>query len=175
MLNLYTQEASVASEELQFSGNSVGSHPMKLRLQNANTDERLVIDLPGSLRLGQAVGHRLSHFLRDWRKDEVLPIDQKVLDDLIKISGSFATPGNVRDIRITSGYRTRETNELLRQRGYGVARNSLHMVGKAIDFSLPGINIRELSIKAQEFCGGGVGTYSTFVHIDSGSARRWAA
>ena len=175
MLNLYTQEAPATPDERQFSGRSTRLNPFKVRLKNANTDERLVVELSGSLNMGQDENRRLSHFLRDWREDEVQSIDLKVLDDLMAICGAFAKPDQVLDVRITSGYRTQKTNEMLRQKSSQVARNSLHMEGKAIDFSLPNTPTRQLSTKAQEICGGGVGTYRTFVHIDSGVARRWAA
>jgi uncharacterized protein YcbK (DUF882 family) len=174
MLNLYNDEAPTAADERQSNGVAARLSPFKVRLKNANTDERLVVELSGSRNLDQDENLRLSYFLRDWREDEVQSIDLKVLDDLMAICGAFAKPDQVLDVRITSGYRTLKTNEMLRQKSNQVARNSLHMEGKAIDFSLPNTPTHQLSTKAREICGGGVGTYRTFVHIDSGVARRWA-
>jgi uncharacterized protein YcbK (DUF882 family) len=163
MLNLYSHEAP-----------SAPLSPFKIRLRNANTDEHLELELSESLNLDQYESSRLSYFLRDWREDVVQSMDLKVLDDFMAICGAFAKSDQVLDVRITSGFRTQKTNEMLRQKSNQVARNSLHMEGKAIDFSLPNTPTNQLSTKAREICGGGVGTYRTFVHIDSGVARRWA-
>jgi len=57
--------------------------------------------------------------------------------------------------------------------GKKAARNSLHMQARAIDFSLPGVPMKTLSRVARQVCPGGVGTYSTFVHVDSGPQRSW--
>lgn len=83
-------------------------------------------------------------------------------------------------IRIHSGYRTPEYNAMLRRRTEGVARNSLHMYGQAIDFSVPGIPIRQVcqvAMLARNRMGyGGIGYYpgAGFIHLDSGRHRTWA-
>src|SRR5439155_661543 len=70
-----------------------------------------------------------------------------------------------------------ETNAMLRRRSSGVAQFSQHMLGKAIDFYIPGVSLeqlREAGLRAQR---GGVGFYPTsgapFVHMDTGSVRHW--
>src|SRR5262249_35821721 len=64
-----------------------------------------------------------------------------------------------------------------RRRSSGVAQFSQHMLGKAIDFYIPGVSLeqlREAGLRAQR---GGVGFYPTsgspFVHMDTGSVRHW--
>ena len=76
---------------------------------------------------------------------------------------------------IYSAYRSPETNALLRREGWGVARNSLHMQGMAIDIGLPGREARDIANCALSLQRGGVGTYrrSTFVHLDVGEVRTW--
>ncbi len=71
---------------------------------------------------------------------------------------------------IISGYRSAETNAVLHRRSRGVASQSLHMVGQAIDIRVPGIETGELKLAA-----GGVGYYpqSDFVHVDIGRVRSW--
>src|SRR5205807_330131 len=66
---------------------------------------------------------------------------------------------------------------MLRRRSSGVAQFSQHMLGKAIDFYIPGVpleQLREAGLRAQR---GGVGFYPTsgapFVHMDTGSVRHW--
>ena len=80
-------------------------------------------------------------------------------------------------IWIICGYRSPETNSMLRRRSSGVAKFSQHTLGKAIDFYIPGVpleQLREVGLRAQR---GGVGFYPTsgspFVHMDTGSVRHW--
>ena len=71
--------------------------------------------------------------------------------------------------------RSPESNAKLRAAGRGVARGSLHCVGKAIDLRLPGVETAALRDAALELARGGVGYYaaSDFVHLDTGRVRRW--
>ena len=86
----------------------------------------------------------------------------------------------VREIHIHSAYRTSEYNAMLAKKSENVARNSFHMLGKAVDYSIPGIPIRKVCQYAQlarnYFGYGGVGYYplQNFVHNDSGPLRTWA-
>src|SRR5690606_24787207 len=80
-------------------------------------------------------------------------------------------------IHLVSAYRSPQTNAMLASTSSGVADNSQHMRGKAIDFYIPGVPIatlRALGMRAQV---GGVGYYPTsgspFVHLDTGSVRAW--
>src|SRR5205085_7110069 len=59
----------------------------------------------------------------------------------------------------------------------GVAQHSQHMIGKAMDFYIPGValsKLREIGLRMQV---GGVGYYPTsgspFVHMDTGGVRMW--
>ena len=64
---------------------------------------------------------------------------------------------------------------MLRRVGSGVAKNSLHMVGQAIDLRLPGHSTRGVRNIARGLRAGGVGYYpkSNFVHVDTGQVRSW--
>jgi uncharacterized protein YcbK (DUF882 family) len=179
IMDLYGREVDVPvarpTPELSEDLGSYLAQPLRLSLLNVNTDERMQFDVPTSLEFGWVQQRQLNQFLRDWRYDKVKKIDQVVLHDLMKICAAFVDSSQNVDVRITSGYRTQETNDMLRRQSRQVAQNSLHIQGMAIDFSLPGIPNRVLATKSREICGGGVGSYSTFVHIDSGAARRWTA
>jgi uncharacterized protein YcbK (DUF882 family) len=117
----------------------------------------------------------VNHILRDFRANEVKPIDPKLLDLLHELSGTLETD---QPYHIISGYRSPHTNAMLRERGgaqTGVASSSLHMVGKAIDIRVPGVKLEHLREAARSLKLGGVGYYpsSNFVHVDTGRVRYW--
>ena len=114
----------------------------------------------------------INRILRDFRTGDVKPIDTGLLDllhSLHRLAGSRHT------LHIVSGYRSPETNALLRETDSGVACKSLHMEGKAVDFRLPGCSLRDLHKAAVRLQGGGVGYYPAldFVHLDVGRVRYW--
>ncbi len=114
----------------------------------------------------------INYILRDHRSGEIRPIDFQLLD---LVHGIGLKLDARKPFHIISGYRSPKTNALLRKRGRGVARNSLHMVGKAVDIRLPGCPLSLLRRVAMEMRGGGVGYYPRpdFVHIDVGRVRYW--
>lgn len=117
----------------------------------------------------------INHILRDFRRDEIKPIDTKLLDLLHELGGTLHVD---QPFHIISGYRSPHTNTMLRARGgasTGVAPKSLHTVGKAIDIRLPGVKLDHLRGAARALKLGGVGYYpsSNFVHVDTGRVRFW--
>ena len=113
--------------------------------------------------------------LRDFRQNEVKPIDPQLLDLLFELGGTLETD---QPFHVISGYRSPHTNQMLRERGgsdTGVATKSLHMVGKAIDIRVPGVKLDDLRAAAKSLKLGGVGFYpsSNFVHLDTGRVRYW--
>jgi uncharacterized protein YcbK (DUF882 family) len=115
------------------------------------------------------------HILRDFRVNEIKPIDRRVFDLLHELGGTLETD---QPFHIISGYRSPHTNALLRGRGGstpGVASRSLHMVGQAIDIRVPGVKLQHLRNAAKSLKIGGVGFYPdlNFVHVDVGRVRYW--
>ena len=115
--------------------------------------------------------------LRDWRMDKVKIIDPELLDTLFMVN---RLTGAYRPFEIVSAYRSPLTNASLfamSDYGYGVARRSLHMDGRAVDIKLPGVSLSYVSKAANHLARGGVGYYpgSGFVHLDSGDVRNWSA
>jgi uncharacterized protein YcbK (DUF882 family) len=113
--------------------------------------------------------------LRDFRVNQVKPIDPALLDLLFELNGALGTD---QPFHVISGYRTPETNAMLQERGgthSGVATHSLHIEGKAIDIRVPGIRLEHLRDSAKSLKIGGVGFYpgSNFVHVDTGRVRYW--
>jgi len=114
----------------------------------------------------------LNRFLADWRNGEEHSIDPELLDILWSIQ---QRTGHEETFEVISAYRSKATNEMLRSRSTGVAKNSQHIHGKAIDVRLRGFDTRELRDTALKLKRGGVGFYakSDFVHIDTGRVRSW--
>ncbi|MCL7487529.1 MAG: DUF882 domain-containing protein [Desulfobulbaceae bacterium] len=144
-------------------------HPMTF--YHTHTGERLHIDYFCD-GCSQSVLKKLNNFLRDFRTEEVHPIDPGLLDFLYGIQQNTGCRG---EIEIISGYRSPKTNKSLRAKSSGVASKSLHMKGQALDIRLRGLKTRKLREVAVSLRKGGVGYYakSDFVHIDTGRVRAW--
>lgn len=144
-----------------------------LSLLNTHTGERVkeVVYWEQGSYLPDALDY-ISHVLRDHRNDKVHDIDPITLDLMAAISRKVEAG---RPFEIVSGYRSPETNKYLRRTTRGVARNSYHMQGKAVDLRLPGVPLKVIRKAALDLHMGGVGYYpkSNFVHIDSGRVRTW--
>lgn len=114
----------------------------------------------------------LNYFMRDWRTDGVKSMDLRTVDIM-------AASHNLLDVSepymLLSGYRSPQTNAMLRSRSGGVAKNSLHMRGQAADLRLASRSVNQMARAAIACNGGGVGRYSgsNFVHMDCGQVRNW--
>lgn len=115
---------------------------------------------------------QINYILRDYRRDEVKPIDPNLLDLLIALRTRLHTS---EPYEVISGYRSPVTNAMLHSTTEGVAMHSMHVEGKAIDIHVPGRGLRTLRLAALSLHRGGVGYYphSNFVHVDTGRVRWW--
>jgi uncharacterized protein YcbK (DUF882 family) len=118
---------------------------------------------------------QLNWFLRDWRRDEPTNMDPRLFDVVWEAYRGANASDQV--INVVSAYRSPETNAMLRSRSRAVAKYSQHMLGKAMDTTMPGMpmsQIREIGMRMQR---GGVGYYpnanTPFVHLDVGNVRSW--
>lgn len=114
----------------------------------------------------------VSYFMRDWRTDQVHDIDIRTIDILTAAHNLLETS---EPYTLLSGYRSPETNAMLRRRSSGVARNSRHMVGEAADVRVNSRSTSQIFNAARACNAGGVGRYSrsNFVHMDCGPVRTW--
>lgn len=114
----------------------------------------------------------INHILRDYRNNEILPIEPRLLDLLHQLRLKLDT---TQPIQIISGYRSPASNALLAAHSDGVAKGSLHMLGQAADIHIESVSLTHLHSAALELQGGGVGYYpsSNFVHVDVGRVRTW--
>ena len=152
------------------TGEDQGSH---LLLYNTHTGERInVVYRQGERYIPSALA-KLEYFLRDHRTGEIRHFDPRLYDILSDLTVSVGHPGA--EVDIVCGYRTPSTNESLRARTSGVAKNSLHIQGQAIDLRVPGIDTLTLRRAALALARGGVGYYphSDFIHVDTGRVRQW--
>lgn len=116
--------------------------------------------------------NEITYFMRDWRSDKTKEIDPRTVDiaaaahRLLDVSEPYM---------LLSGYRTPQTNAMLRSSSRGVARNSLHMKAQAADLRLRSRSVSQMYRAATACEAGGVGKYSrsNFVHMDCGPVRTW--
>jgi uncharacterized protein YcbK (DUF882 family) len=143
-----------------------------LSFYHIHTAEKLTIAyrehgevVPGALA-------EINRYLRDFRTEQIHDIDVSLLDALHSLYETFDRRGN---FEVISGYRSPRTNAALRHATSGVAENSLHIQGRAIDVRLTSAKTAALRGAALAMQAGGVGYYpdSNFVHIDTGSFRSW--
>ena len=145
-----------------------------LKLINANTEAEVTFQFGKNHRLRSQEVFKLNHFLKDWRTNEIKKFDAIVLNDFLKICSLCSGKSDALKVSVHSGFRSKETNEYLRRKSHKVARNSMHILGKAIDFSVPGMSAQHLTKIVKANTKGGVGSYPTFVHLDSGPQRSWS-
>ncbi len=145
-----------------------------LNVLNVHTQERANVVFKRDGVYDQKGLQELNRLLRDWRRNEVTRMDPALFDLIWEV---YRDAGASQPIHVVCGYRSPATNNMLRSRSRGVAKFSQHMLGKAMDFYLPGVDLshlREVGMKKQV---GGVGFYPTsgspFVHMDTGSVRAW--
>ena len=76
---------------------------------------------------------------------------------------------------VVCGYRSPATNHRMYLRQEGVASNSYHIQGMAIDLRCEHRDLSQVRGAALSLGGGGVGYYprSDFVHVDCGPVRTW--
>jgi len=115
---------------------------------------------------------KLNYFLRDFHTGGVHSIDTELLDILYHTRKKAGSRGR---IEVISGYRTKQTNDKLRASSRRVAKKSLHIEGRALDFRLSDVRtnkVRDLAIALHK---GGVGYYGSnnFIHVDTGDFRIW--
>lgn len=115
---------------------------------------------------------KLQRLMRDHHNGQVHKIDPKLFDQLWELSRRL----DLREpFEVVCGYRSRKTNAMARRRSRGVAKQSLHMAGRAVDIRLGSVHVSRLAETARDMNAGGVGYYphSDFVHIDTGAVRTW--
>ena len=143
-----------------------------LAFQNTHTGDKLKATYFEKGRYIKGALREINFVLRDFRSGDVHPIDVELLDQLHDLKLIL---GVNRPFHIISGYRSPHTNAQLHSQSSGVANNSLHMQGRAIDIRIEDYDTRHIRNAALAMRRGGVGYYaeSDFVHLDTGKFRTW--
>jgi uncharacterized protein YcbK (DUF882 family) len=148
------------------------SSPRTLSLVNVNTDEALTVTYWSDGTYRRDALDKLNHFLRDSRESAETEMDPLLFDVLWHTQMQVGFSGAV---EVLSAYRSPTTNAWLASVNRGVANDSQHMNGNAMDISMPGVPVFKIRQVARSLGMGGVGFYPTsgFVHIDTGPVRYW--
>ncbi len=143
-----------------------------LSFEHAHTGEKLKITYFEHDRYVKGALQEINYLLRDFRTDDIHPIDPALLDQLFDLKQSI---GFKKPFHILSGYRSPITNARLRKHSHGVAEHSFHMQGRAIDIRVEGVSCKTIRNNALAMAQGGVGYYprNNFVHLDTGRYRTW--
>ncbi len=166
--------ACLAAPLLLASTSNAAAETRSLKLYFVHTKERAEIVYKRNGRFDSRGLQQINQLLRDWRRNEPTKMDPRLVDLVWEV---YRRSGAKDYIHVVSAYRSPATNGALRSRSKGVAKNSQHMLGKALDFYIPGVKLATLRALAMQMQVGGVGYYPTsgspFVHLDVGGVRAW--
>ncbi|MFC0180388.1 YcbK family protein [Thorsellia kenyensis] len=146
--------------------------PKILTIKNLNTLESLTVNLGATNTVNNKQLSQLSHLFRDHRSNQTKTIDVGLFDQLLRLQLML----NIQlPITLISGYRAPVSNNSMRTKKSGVAKNSYHTKGKAMDFRIEGVALNEIKDAMIALNAGGVGYYpkNNFIHIDTGPVRTW--
>src|SRR5665647_147459 len=145
-----------------------------ISFRHLHTGEDITITYKRNGRYDDAALKKLDWFMRDWRREQETHMDPHLFDLLWETNREV---GGTEPIQIICGFRSPDTNAMLRARSTGVAQLSQHINGQAIDFYIPGVPLEKVRTVGLRLQRGGVGFYPTsgspFVHLDTGSIRHW--
>jgi uncharacterized protein YcbK (DUF882 family) len=146
--------------------------PRTLNLVNFNTQEVLTVTYWSNGAYHRDALNKLNHFLRDSRDNALTEMDPLLFDVLWHTTRIVGYGGS---IEVLSAFRSPTTNAWLASVSRGVARDSQHMNGNAMDIRFPGVPVFQIRQAARALNMGGVGFYprSGFVHLDTGPVRYW--
>ncbi|AOF54138.1 hypothetical protein BKG91_01690 [Rodentibacter caecimuris] len=147
--------------------------PRILALRNVNTGERLSGVFSSKGGFSTSMLKKLDYFMRDKRTNQIHRMDPNLFLKLYRIQSNLGL--QTAEIQIICGYRSPATNAMRHRQSRGVASNSYHVKGQAVDFRIDGTSLVKIKQTAEKLNNGGVGFYprSNFIHVDTGSVRTW--
>lgn len=152
-----------------------GKHERSLNLVNVNTDEsvNVVYFADGKYIYEGLVA--LDRIFRDFHENKIVPMDVMLYE---MVYGIQYHSDKRYPLLLSSGYRTKKTNIMLKNMHFHVAENSFHIKAKAGDLTVykkARVPIEKLHSYATHWKLGGVGFYpgQNFMHLDTGNPRSW--
>jgi uncharacterized protein YcbK (DUF882 family) len=163
--------AALAATLLPFAG-AAAAETRTLSFVHTHTGETATITFKRNGVYDPEGLRQANWFLRDWRRNIPTEMNPRLLDLVWQVHRDV---GATQPVHLVSGFRSPATNAMLRSRSSGVARESQHTRGNAMDFFIPGVPVARLREHAIIKEQGGVGFYpgSNFVHLDVGRVRAW--
>lgn len=162
---------SQAHASAQHLGVDLTQGTRSLHLHRPATGEVLKLDyLKNGVWVPDAYS-RICWLMRDVRANELTQMDTGLIATIDWIQKYLGQYGYTQPIQVTSGYRSPRTNAATE----GAAKNSQHVLGKALDIRIPGLSAEYLGQLLKWLSQGGVGIYEdkNFVHLDTGRVRSW--
>lgn len=162
--------ASLLPQQVMASLSTVA--PLALRFRNINTGDTHAVKFNGNSLAAKDLS-QLNYLMRDRRTGEIKRIDPNLFVKLNQLQQRLGFRNA--EVVVISGYRSAKTNAKLRREHHGVASNSFHIKGQAIDLQISGVPLAKVKQAAESLHNGGVGYYprSNFVHVDTGPVRTW--
>lgn len=114
----------------------------------------------------QSALENFNWFARDWRHNDPASMDPGLLDIIWALTEMLGTTTHW---NMNSGYRNPASNATV-----GGARQSYHMRAKAMDITNPQKPPSAVQGAGRALAKGGVGTYNSFTHVDTGPVRTWS-
>lgn len=140
-------------------------------LQRKSTGESVIARYYDGQNLIRDEYVKCCEMLRDVQAGSVVHMDLELLDLVFAMQKWLVEWGIDRPFLIHSGYRSPRTNANTE----GAAKNSMHVQGRALDFTIAGIPSDYMGRLASIVGIGGVGFYigKGITHIDTGRVRVW--
>jgi uncharacterized protein YcbK (DUF882 family) len=160
--------AETASRE---AGVSLFGGARTLDLYRPAAGERLTLEYMRDGVWREGAYERICWLLRDVQAHDWVQMDTRIIAIMDWTQKYLAQFGYTSPLHILSGFRSLHTNEHTE----GAAKDSQHLVGKAIDARIPGLSTEYLGRLFRWLSSGGVGIYDSkeFVHVDVGTLRNW--
>ena len=153
----------------------MSSHPRRyISLRHPESGEIVALYYVNNYRYDGAAMDRINKIFRDRHDGSAIQMDPKLIDFIADLRDRIGLPETV-TFDITSGYRSPASNARLARSTRGVARESWHMKGKAVDLKVPSLTGKAMAEIAKTMQRGGVAFYprTGHVHIDTGTVRTW--
>lgn len=145
-----------------------------ISLRHPESGEAVAVTYVRNYRYDGGAMAQIDRIFRDRHDQEIANIDPKLIDFIADLRDRIGLPETV-TFDITSGYRSPASNAALARSQRGVARESWHTKGKAVDLKVPALTGKAMAEVAKTMQRGGVAYYpkTGHVHIDTGGVRTW--